>query len=298
MMFHFIIQFYLKMADSEGSLTDMMDRLDLGDVHDTGYEKNFDSEIIDGFYYHVIAFMNDKVRLFADFWMKLYSTCCLQRDRAVEFINKGRPDEAKKFLIDWPETYGSPQIPQLLFEPPQEPKRKKPSTLSIECDCVMLIKEMESNFIRGEVVDFTVPINRPETISLVDYETRIQECDNCFKTIENYVIQNAFLYGMWLSRAFDKFQEEKGVKRVSGNIDNWVDSRCRVKKTRAWQIRMFYKLFNPYKRVLRCKLPFIWFAKNGKAIVDYFKSHHEVAQPWTHELNCACSTCDFATSVA
>ena len=54
-------------------------------------------------------------------------------------------------------------------------------------------------------------------MSLAEYETRIQECENCFKTVENYVVQNAFVYGAWLSQAFDKFQEEKRVKLVSGN---------------------------------------------------------------------------------
>ena len=66
-------------SNSESCLTDMMDDLDLGDVTDTGYEKDVDVEIIfDGFYHQNIAFVNDKIRLFADFWMKLYSNCCLQ----------------------------------------------------------------------------------------------------------------------------------------------------------------------------------------------------------------------------
>ena len=93
-------------------------------------------------------------------------------------------------------------------------------------------------------------------------------CYDCFRTVENYVIQNAFVYEMCLSRAFEKFKEEMSMKRVSGSLDDWVDSSCRVKKTRAWQLRMFYKLFSPYKKVLRCKLPFIWFVRNGKTVVD------------------------------
>ena len=115
--------------------------------------------------------------------------------------------------------------------------------------------------------------------------------------MENYVIQNAFMYGMWLSQAFKKFQE-KSLKRIFGNFDIWVDSRCKGKKTMARHFRAFYTLFNPYKRVLRCKLPFIWFVKNGKTLVDYFTSHHEAAKPWTHELDCVCGICDFATAVA
>ena len=290
------------MADnnSESGLTDMMDDLDLGDVTDTGYEKDVDLEIIfDGFYHQNIAFVNDKIRLFADFWVKLYSNCCLQRDYTVEYLNDGKPEEAKTFLEDWPETCGEPKVPQLLFETTGEPKRKKPSAISIECDAFSLIQDMKDNYIIGERLHFDVPSVLPkDDVSLAEYETRIQECENCFKTIENYVIQNAFIYGAWLSRAFEKFQEDKRMKRVSGSFDDWVNSKCKVKKTRARQLRMFYKLFHPYKKVLRCRLPFIWFVKNGKTIVDYFKSHREAAQPWTHELECACATCDLATAVA
>ena len=71
------------MAESETGLTDLMDEMDLGDVYDSGYERDVDVEVIDGFYHQNVAFMNEKVQLFADYWMKLYLNCCLQRDRAV-----------------------------------------------------------------------------------------------------------------------------------------------------------------------------------------------------------------------
>ena len=99
-------------------------------------------------------------------------------------------------------------------------------------------------------------------------------------------------------KAFEKLLDEKKMKRVSGNFDDWIDSRCKVKKTRARQLRTFYELFHPYKKVLGCRLPFVWFVRNGPAVVKYFESHPEVAQPWTHELDCACGSCDFTTAVA
>ena len=50
-------------SNSESGLTDMMDDFDLGDVTDTGYEKDVDVEIIfDGFYHQNISFVNDKIR--------------------------------------------------------------------------------------------------------------------------------------------------------------------------------------------------------------------------------------------
>ena len=280
------------MAESETGLTDLMDDLDLEDVDDTAYEREIDVEIIDGFYYQNVAFMNEKVRLFADYWMKLYSKCCLQQGSALVLLNDNKPEEAKAVLKDWPGTVGSPMLPQLLLETPDEPKRKKRSAASIESDATSLLHQMKENYIRGERLYINVPNVVPKgEVSLVEYEKYIKYCDSCFKTVENYVIQNAFLYGMWLSRAFEKFHEEKRMKRVSGSFDDWIDSRCRVKRTRAWQLRKFYKLFSPYKKVLRCQLPFIWFLRNGKTVIDYFESHPAAALPWTHELDCVCETC-------
>lgn len=241
------------MAESETGLSDLIEGLDLEDINDTGYEKDVDVEIIDGFYHQNVAFMNGKVQLFAHYWMKLYSNCCLQRDYAVELLNDGKPEE---------------------------------------CDGVMLIKEMEDNYISGERVHFNVPNVLTEgDVSLAEYETRIKKCENCFKTVENYVIQNAFAYGAWLSKAFNKFQNDKKHGLISGNFDNWIDQRCKVKPRRARQLRKFYKLFSPYKKVLRCKLPFIWFDKNGMSVVKYFESHPVEAMPWTHEMDCTCGNC-------
>lgn len=131
------------MTESETGLTDLMDEMDLGDVYDSGYERDVDVEVIDGFYHQNVAFMNEKVQLFADYWMKLYLNCCLQRDRAIELLNDGKPDEAKAVLCDWPDTFGLPSVPQLLFETPPEPKRKKLSAAEHVCDAGSLIKQMQ-----------------------------------------------------------------------------------------------------------------------------------------------------------
>ena len=62
------------------------------------------------------------------------------------------------------------------------------------------------------------------------------------------------------------------MKRVSGNFDDWINLRCRVKKKHEHDSLESFASF-PYKKVLRCKLPFLWFVKNGDAVVDYFSSH-------------------------
>ena len=128
-------------------------------------------EIIDGFYHQNVAFMNERIQIFADYWMKLYSNCWLQRNYAVESLDDEKPDEAKAFLRDWPSTIGAPKTPQLLSEIAAEPKRKKRSAALIECGAVLLIKEMEDNYIRGDKVLVDVPDVFPEgEVSLTYYE--------------------------------------------------------------------------------------------------------------------------------
>ena len=67
-------------------------------------EQDIDVEIIDGFYYQNIAFINDKVRLFAEFWMRIYSNCCLQRGYAMELLNDNKPEDVKVIIHSFPTT--------------------------------------------------------------------------------------------------------------------------------------------------------------------------------------------------
>lgn len=78
---------------------------------------------------------------------------------------------------------------------------------------------------------------------------------------------------------------------ISSNFDGWINTRCLVKPRRVRQLRKFYKLFSLYKKVLGCKLSFIWFDKNGLTVVKYFLSHPAVAMLWIHEIDSTCGTC-------
>ena len=68
-----MIKFNFKMAACETGISDLFDDIDMEETCDTGYEKDVDVAIIDGFYYQKVAFVNGKVRLLAGCWMKLYS---------------------------------------------------------------------------------------------------------------------------------------------------------------------------------------------------------------------------------
>lgn len=144
---------------------------------------------------------------------------------------------------------------------------------------------MEDNFIKGERLHLDVPnVLTDVDVSFAEYKTHISKCKNCSKTVENYVIQNDFVYGAQLNKAFDKFQIDKKSGLISGNFDDWINQRFKVKPRQAQQRRKFYKLFSRYKKVLRCNLPFIWFDRNVLSVVKYFDSNPDVAMPWTHAI--------------
>ena len=233
------------MAESKTGLSDLMEDLDLEDVNDAGYEQDVEVEIIDGFYHQNVAFKNDKVRLFAAYWMKLsvqivaYSESMLLNYSMMEKLRKLKP-----FFKIGQVHLGHPIYHNYCWRLPMNQNERNVQRLRLNVMLFHLSRKWRTIISEG-----------------IEDEDLIKQCENSFKTIDNYVIQNAFVYGMWLCRAFDRFQKEKRVNRVSGSFDDWVNSRCKVKQTRARQLGKFYKLFCPYKKVLRCQLPFFMVCK-------------------------------------
>ena len=60
--------------------------MDLKETCGTCYKKHIEVEIIDGFKHQNVAFMNEKVQLFVDYWIKPYLISLIQRDRPM-FLN-------------------------------------------------------------------------------------------------------------------------------------------------------------------------------------------------------------------
>ena len=257
------------------------------------YEEYYDIEIIDGFYLQNAAYeTNEKIQFFAKYWMTLYSNCCKQRNEALDFLNLDAKDEAIKLLQDWPESIGCPSVPQILQDVGHN-QRKKPKRKEI--DPLELIKEMKKKFQCGIDYHYDVPNilpNSSEDYTLEAYENKIKQCESCFQTVENYHLKNAFMYGLWLNQAFERFQNDKKRGLVNeGNFEDWINIRCSVKSRRARQLRSFSTSFMPFKKILGCKLPFIWFLNNGKTVLEYFKANEQEAIPWTHNCECSCEIC-------
>ena len=263
-------------------------------LSEQGYESELEVDIIDGFYLADAVYQaNNKIQHFAFYWMKLYSDCCIQRGDALNLLRVGCTEEAVKALEDWPQTIACPSIPQIIpTAESQSLARKKPKKRE---SAEQLVAEMRKSFtFDGITVHEDVPNILPrQLLSLREYEAKIRECEVCLQSVENYHLKNAFAYGAWLQQAFERFQQDKKEENVSvGNFDDWINVKCVVKSRRARQLRAFYSLFKGYKRVLNCKLPFVWFVKNGKDVAQYLEEHKDTTSSWSHNLDCECSKCE------
>jgi len=90
----------------------------------------------------------------------------------MELLNDNKPEDAKVILCNFPTTEGAPNVPQLLFET-EETKRKKRkrSAAEVATDGWLLVREMKTNYVRGQMLHFDVPNAFPEgEVTLVDYE--------------------------------------------------------------------------------------------------------------------------------
>ena len=106
------------------------------------YERDHEIDVIDGFYLEeAMNIANDKIRICVEYWMKLYSDCCVQRNEALGWLEADCLDEAKKTMEDWPQTFGCPKVPQLLPELREARKRKKPNPF---VDASSLVQEMRN----------------------------------------------------------------------------------------------------------------------------------------------------------
>jgi len=170
-------------------------------------------------------------------------------------------------------------------------KEKKPSSY--------IFKELQKAYVkpskgwRGQQPTFP-EIGLPvQGLPLMEYEQRLKSFNFAMKRVDCYHLLYNFFYGAWIQTAFDRFQVEKKSNFLNGatNFDDWVDVKCGVNRTKARQLRKFFRSFKPYQKALHAKLPFDWFIKNGSALVEYFEANPSIAEPWTHYLFCECDNC-------
>jgi len=187
---------------------------------------------------------------------------------------------AAKPSIDWP------AVPQML--PVEEhdcnAKRKK-NKQGDDTDVRHLIAEMRRSvrgMPQGQVSAIPEPVDTT-TYALSALEAQITSGKQVLDLLENFQLKNIFTYGRWLLLARDSFQDAKSKGTLafwSNNFVDWVQDRCCVKKSRAYDYMKFVEIFSAFPGVLNCQLPFLWFKTNGKRICDYLHANTTEGNFW------------------
>jgi len=101
--------------------------------------------------------------------------------------------------------------------------------------------------------------------------------------IERYQLINIYNVGQWLLLAREAFHSAKEAGRLvyrSNNFVEWVEERCAIKKTKAYDYMCFVERFANFPKVLNCQLPFEWFRTNGKRVAVYLQANAQAAAAW------------------
>ena len=100
---------------------------------------------------------------------------------------------------------------------------------------------------------------------------------------DNFQLNNIFIHGQWLTLARESFKQGKKNGTLvyhSNKFVDWVEERCGVKKSRAYDYMKFTENFSDFPRVLQCSLPFYWFKRYGQRVSDYLCENDEEGNFW------------------
>jgi len=101
--------------------------------------------------------------------------------------------------------------------------------------------------------------------------------------VERYQLNNIFNFGQWLllaRQAFNTAKESGNLIFWSNNFVDWLEERCRIKKSKAYEYMNFTERFAAYPKVLKCRLSFHWFRINGRRIASYLQANDQAAAAW------------------
>ena len=269
------------------------------DSGDERGEANFmaDIEVLDALYLReTIESNNQKIQDVVLYWMKKYSECVLAFQDINDAVCVENTNEAieqiKNILENMPNTTNQPPIPQILLQLPakengNELKRKRPAQKQV----TELIEELQRSYRQIDVLPAECVPDITETMTLKDLERALNSVNDIISNIDNFHLKNAFLYGKWLDYAFDIFHLEKELGNVTfRSFEEWVQTRTKVGKRRAYSLRNLAKLGKIVPRILRCKQPVDFFVRNHRQLITYFRGN-DAPEPWYHSINCTCNKC-------
>ncbi|DAC81742.1 TPA_asm: hypothetical protein [Trichoplax MELD virus] len=227
---------------------------------------------------HMVKIVNEAIHGYAKYWIDLYVRCLKHNNNVYVSLMNNDSEVMRKLETAFPEinTDDIPKIPRISFlnVPIEKTKRKRTSSGSQESEIIKELHEKWQPATHGLIRTLSDLSVQPKTLD--DCKTKIDECEQRMQTNDRFILYNAFRYGRYLYEAKAVFALEK--KYGSGNFNEWINSNCHVKKSRAHEYINFYDSFEKYPKVTQCNLPFQWFTKNGKTVLRYFRNHPKEAK--------------------
>lgn len=175
-----------------------------------------------------------------------------------------------------------PKLPQIIPVNENQAAKKRKSTICKSDQ--QLIQEMVNSRAYDEVNAPTIDEPMGEAnYDLSTLQQILETAASSLSCVERYQLNNIYNVGQWLLLARESFHTAKDTGRLvfwSNNFVDWVEERCRMKKTRAYDYMGFTERFAAFPKVLKCQLPFEWFKTNGRRVVAYLRANDQAAAAW------------------
>jgi len=175
-----------------------------------------------------------------------------------------------------------PTLPQII--PVDEGCATKKRKATIRKSDQQLIEDM-LNSVAYDAVD-TPTIHEPVSQMSYDLPALQQVLEAgvlSLSCVERYQLNNIYNFGQWLLLARQPFNTAKESGNLifwSNNFVDWLEERCRIKKSKAYDYMHFTQRFAAYPKVLKCRLSFDWFRINEKRIAAYLQANDQAAAAW------------------
>jgi len=249
------------------------------------YDVIFDVEYIDNFYVNAAIYhMNQRTERAMWELSKHISDLYTFIDNVTSLMSTYQPKDLIAFMSTAPKMDAWPAVPQILPVDERD-TGKQVQRKAAKHDDLELIGEMRRS-VKGDV---TIPIASEsipspmsqQTYDLMNLQKEIEDGARKLDRMENFQLNNIFNYGQWLLLARESFRAAKDKNELlSTNFIDWLDVRCNLKKTRAYDYMKFTERFSMFPGILKCQLPFYWFKTNGGRICNYLQANAEDGRKW------------------
>ena len=247
------------------------------------YEVSFDVDVIDSLYINAAIYeMNQKTERAIWELSQRISELYAFIHNVTSLMSTYQPQELIDFMSTMPKINNWPVLPQIL---PVDKRDTGKQRKAAKRDDSELISEMRQSVKETtQITSDLIPLlMTDQTYDLIHLQKVAEDGARKLNRVENFKLNHIYYYGQWLLAARESFRDAKSKNELlfwSNNFIDWLDERCNLKKTRAYDYIKFVDRFSMFPGILRCQLPFHWFKTNGGRICNYLQANEEEGRKW------------------